>query len=77
MSTTTFPELHAPLVSLADAVNLCPGFREPCGDEIPMDQDLCATHRRDEDNFYRRVAQEQEDREAEDSKSQYRHLRSR
>lgn len=71
-----FPLESPRLQSLTEGVNVCVGFQEQCGDEIPDNLDLCPTHQRDEDNHYTRLAQDRDRREAVDAGSQYRHLRA-
>lgn len=69
-----FPLLSTQLFSLTEAINLCPGFRENCGDEIDPDKELCPTHQREEDEYYLNQARAQQLQEDENSKSQYQHL---
>lgn len=67
--------IEKPFLSIREAANLCPGFRESCGDEIPKGAELCSAHQTEEDDYYYRIAMAQDKEEEIRGRSQYAHLR--
>lgn len=57
MSVETFPLEGTKLTPLREAVRICPGTADDCGDEIDSpdpNQELCPSCQREEDEMYHR-----------------------